>query len=63
MGGRLMRAHEVAARLEMSDAAFYRWVRDGECPLTVLRLGKRMRFSSTEVERFIDADLPKPVAS
>lgn len=48
---------ETAARLRMGERTLYDWIASGNCPLTVLRIGSRMRFSAREVQRFTDGEL------
>lgn len=47
----LLTASEVSARFRVSTSTVYRWAREGQ--LEVVRIGKTVRYRSSDVERLI----------
>lgn len=53
MVGSLLSANEVARRLSVTPLSVYRWARIGR--LRPIRIGRLLRFSLEEVERFLES--------
>lgn len=54
----LLNAKEAAARLGLSFWTLYAWARSGR--ISCVRLGKRLLFDSSDLEKFIDCHKTTP---
>jgi predicted DNA-binding transcriptional regulator AlpA len=62
MSAATYQAHELADRLGVSTWAVYESVRRGDCPVTPIKVGRRLVWPKSAIDRLLGIDQPEPAA-